>query len=192
MPKVGLLVLGRAGAGGESKTVPPEVPVPACPWDRSGEDSRTIPVGSPRSRLSHLVRDALVWTRTIVRKPCCPAHQPAHRPYRPSSEADCCPGGTGRRIRIPASVLAATIAGGELGETAAQASPHLAPGQPDRLAYGLGTTARRADSPASALITVAPANTTADPAVPTARPAASSGSISSGRLWRWREVMNNE
>lgn len=39
--------------------------------------------------------------------------------------------------------------------------------------------------------TVAPAKTTADPAVPTARPAASSGSLPWARSSRKREVMKS-
>ncbi len=46
------------------------------------------------------------------------------------------------------------------------------------------------ESAARAIITVAPANTTALPAVPTARPAASCGSSPAARFSRWRVVMN--
>ena len=46
-------------------------------------------------------------------------------------------------------------------------------------------------SPASAMITVSPANTTAEPAVPTARPAASSGVAPSASSLRYRETMNS-
>ncbi|GAA3039313.1 hypothetical protein GCM10020000_17070 [Streptomyces olivoverticillatus] len=45
-------------------------------------------------------------------------------------------------------------------------------------------------SPASATTTVAPAKTTALPAVPPARAAASSGAIPSARFCRCRETMN--
>ena len=46
------------------------------------------------------------------------------------------------------------------------------------------------DRPTSAIITVSPAKTTADPAVARARAADSSGSIPSRNWSRWREVMN--
>lgn len=45
--------------------------------------------------------------------------------------------------------------------------------------------------PSSAMNTVNPANTTADPDVPTARPADSSGSRPSRSWSRWRERMNS-
>ncbi len=47
------------------------------------------------------------------------------------------------------------------------------------------------DNPTSAIITVSPANTTADPAVARARAADSSGSRPSRSWSRWREVMNS-
>ncbi len=52
---------------------------------------------------------------------------------------------------------------------------------------GMPTT----DSPARAIMTVRPANTTADPAVPTARPAASRGSRPRVSSCRYRETMNS-
>jgi hypothetical protein len=53
---------------------------------------------------------------------------------------------------------------------------------------GMFTTAR----PASAITTVAPANTTAEPAVPTARATASSAGRPARRFCRCRELMNSE
>lgn len=46
-------------------------------------------------------------------------------------------------------------------------------------------------SAASAITTVAPANTTAPPAVPVASPADASGSIPSRTWVWWRETMNS-
>ena len=47
------------------------------------------------------------------------------------------------------------------------------------------------ERPTSAIITVIPANTTAEPAVATARATDSSGSIPAPSWSRWREVMKS-
>jgi hypothetical protein len=87
--------------------------------------------------------------------------------------------------RLPAKP---SSAGSSVMATSTATATVPAAARPMTARNGMLTTA----SPASAMTTVMPAKTTAEPAVPTARAAASSGARPSTRFCRCREVMNSE
>jgi hypothetical protein len=88
-------------------------------------------------------------------------------------------------MRSPANP---SSAGSSVMATSTATATVPAAARPITVRNGMSTTAR----PASAMTTVTPANTTAEPAVPTARAAASCGTRPSTRFCRCREVMNSE
>ena len=87
-------------------------------------------------------------------------------------------------IRAPANP---SSAGTSVSETATATATVPAAASPIAVMNGIPTTA----SEARAITTVAPAKTTALPAVATARAADSSGSIPANSCARWREMMNS-
>jgi len=92
-------------------------------------------------------------------------------PLRPSTRGPRKPSSAGSRVNAIATATATVPAAA----------------RPIAVRNGIPTT----DSATRAMMTVAPAKTTAEPAVPPARPAASSPSRPASSSWRYRETMNN-